>query len=575
MGLITSLIEAKSQKDLQSKTTAINGLGALVKDPNTPDDVREWAANGIADMASDHLGGGTGQKGKSGAGGAGGSKGAGAGAGGTGQPKQSVFHELMSGLVTGAKGAGRAADSLNPTRPSAGMRQEMQKIGDTRPGKLTITQADRDRIQQATQKAADDEKVRMDTAVQEGKNKADEESAIRSAAGLREVRAQDLKEAGITKDDPRYQDYMLYGEKGASLEKKVQKPAAGKAVQVTGPDGKTFTGFQRQDADGSMQLYKLGSTTPLDPAQYAEATKEPGETGTLGSLAKAHDIVDNPSKYSKAEVEGAKDVIDNAKQKQQQLAVNIKNASDTGSEISDDELKALAQTALLTGQDPHIVTRNPALNSRYLKMKGDEILAQGGARAAAAGLADYHADRTSLTNLKKIQTQMQGALNGTKAELKRVEVLASKIPRSRFTQFNNAQQFFDANFTDDPDLAAFKEALLKARYNYNSAVSSVRGGGAATNQVRTETADDVLNKYMASGAMDAAIREMGIGLQNNMDGMNQAVTDMQKNILKGNAIGTGGGGGSNQPIVQQKGDQFRYSTDGGKTWQAGKPPQVQ
>jgi hypothetical protein len=525
-GLLSQLVGIKAQKQAQDKLNAIQTYKSILGSEDATEGMRQYAGNSMLSLIGQEFGGGG--KGAGAIGGKGGKDGA-------GNPIVDLFKHVIGKAVS--RGGGQRQQGQQP-QPGQQPPAPDQRF-------LTREQIDAQKL--ATQAKIDAARVKLAQDTEAAKNRADQESLKESAAGLREVRKQDLKEAGIGPEDPRYQEYLLYGDKAVSLEKKAQaKPAAGKAVQVVGPDGKQFTGFQRQDADGSMQLYKLGSTAPLDPAQYAEATKEPAaETGSLKQLVEAHEIVDNPGKHSQAEVEAAKDALQNAKLKQQSLQVNIKNAADTGSEVSDDDLRALAQTALLTGSDPHIVTRNPALNVRYLKTKGEEILKQGGSRAAAAGLAEYHADKTTLSALTKVQSEMQAALDGTKAEIKRVGVLAQKVPRSSISKFNSVEQFIDANLTDDPQLAAFREALLAARYRYNSMISNLRGGGAATNQVRTETADEILNRFMPSGAMDAALKEMGVGLQNIMSGMDGAVSRVK------NDMRTVGGGATGQTARPQ------------------------
>jgi hypothetical protein len=540
-GLLSQLVGMKAQKQAQDKINAIQTYKSILDpDSSATEGMRQYAGNSLLGLVGQEFGGG-----KNG------------GSGGKGNPVVDLFKHVIGKAVNAGGQKQQQQQQGQPQQPQQPQQQPAGAPGAGAPPAPDQRFLTRDQIEErkaATQAKIDAVRVKQAQDIETAKNKADTESMADNATGVRMVRQADLKEAGIAPDDPRYQEYMLYGDKAVQLEKKpAVKPAAGKAVQVIGPDGKQFTGFQRQDTDGSMQLYKLGSTAPLDPTQYAEATKEPAaETGSLKQLVEAHEILDNPASHTPAEVEAAKDVLQNAKLKQQSLSVNIRNAADTGNEVSDDDLRALAQTALLTGSDPHIVTRNPALNTRYLKMKGEEILKQGGARAAASGLAEYHADKTTLSALTKVQSEMQAALDGTKAEIKRVGVLAQKVPRSSVAKFNSIQQFVDANLTDDPQLAAFREALLAARYRYNSMISNLRGGGAATNQVRTETADEILNRFMPSGAMDAALREMGVGLQNIMDGMDGAVTKVKQDIRGGTGGAGGGGAASNTGAAKPK-----------------------
>jgi hypothetical protein len=84
------------------------------------------------------------------------------------------------------------------------------------------------------------------------------------------------------------------------------KPATPKAARITGSDGVTFNGFQHPDETGAMQLYKLGSDTPLDPSKYRVAdtqkTDLPAEVRARKQL-----LVDQGSDPDEAEKQALSD----------------------------------------------------------------------------------------------------------------------------------------------------------------------------------------------------------------------------------------------------------------------------
>jgi len=334
------------------------------------------------------------------------------------------------------------------------------------------------------------------------------------------------QKSGRTPDQARQMaDEAIYSIRPASAQSTAPRPVF---VDIVGPDGKTFQGIE-----GLNGLTKLGSDVPLDPDKYHKKEKEvkqPKPPAELGGSVRdevwARKHVNDPDPAVAAT---AKDVI--AKAKKAATTAGAGAGGDSPYKMSDEELRALAERSLITGQDPPfgLSAKNP-LRERYQKMKADLIIAEGGSGPSLEKSATFKAEQANLHKLVQVNSAMKASLAGTNLEIDRLKSLAAKVPRSRFAKFNQLEQFLKANLSDDPDLARFREALLAARYRYNSMVSNIRGGGAATNQVRTETADEIIGRFMPNGALDAAADEMKIGLQNIMTGLDQAVTDTQKRI---------------------------------------------
>jgi hypothetical protein len=528
MGLITSLIEAKSQKDLQSKTTAINGLGALVKDPNTPDDVREWAANGIADMASDHLGGGAGQKGKGGSGGGGKSANAG------GQ-KQSVFHELLSGLVTGAKGVGRAADSLNPTRPSAGMRQEMQKIGDTRPGKLTLTSDERQQLQERQDRA--EGAIKQELAVKQQAALAQQRRVDDQAAD--DAAAKEADKLGLVGD----QRLEFIAQHKITPELKTN---ASEKVYLKGPDGKTI--IARRDPKQPGKVFNIAGRE-LDSSQYTETDKEPSEGQDVAPLRSKEERlrVEHPDwTPEQVKLEAAKaldkDEAAKAKANETRLNITVQNAANQNTPIAPDSLKTLAEEWVDSGGTISI----PLSYRGPQRAKLADAIAKTIEDRKAAGndttLIEQRYKNQQLQELTKLKPQIDAGVAATTKEIDRAKFLARAVPATSFKKFNNLMQLVNSEVTDDPDLAAFREALVAARSRYNAMITNMRsGGGTATNQIRTETLDEVLSRQMAPQALQRALDEMKIGIGNVKSGYEDTIKQYREQRTEGTGGGTSGG----------------------------------
>jgi hypothetical protein len=209
------------------------------------------------------------------------------------------------------------------------------------------------------------------------------------------------------------------------------------------------------------------------------------------------------------------------------------NAAGADPEVkfTDDKLRSQARLSLITKHDPNFGTRNPKLTARFGAIKSEEIEKMGGPQAVAAAQAKYAGETHNLSGLLRLQSQMRAAKSGTDLEIDRLKRLSNSVDLGSVARYNSFEQFLSANLTDNPDLARFREALVAARYRYNSMISSFRSsGGSATNQVRSETAEEIINRSMARGALNAAADEMKVGLQNVMSGLDQAVVSTENEL---------------------------------------------
>ncbi len=541
-GLLSQLVGLKAQKEAQQKTDQIGIWKSIVSDPQYTDSQREMAAGNLKALAGDVLGGGGsagGGKGKSGGGGTGGKSGAG-GAGSPGDFFTQLFHKAVDHLHKGggqgqgqAQGQQRQGQQQQPQTPAAS-------------GRLTLTQADRDRIQLAAQKAIDDEKVRMDTAIQEGKNKADEESAVRSATGLREVYGRDLEELGYKKGTPEFNEALAqklgYQVKGNASEK----------VYLKGPDGKTI--IARRDPK-TQDVYNIAGRK-LDSSQYTEVDKDPAQSQDVTPLRSHEERLriehpDWPDAQVKLEAAKAvdKDEATKAKQGETRLNIQVQNAANQNTPIAPDSLKTLAEEWVDSGGTISI----PLSYRGPQRAKLADAIAKTIEDRKAAGndttLIEQRYKNQQLQELTKLKPQIDAGVAATTKEIDRAKFLARAVPATSFRKFNNLMQLINSEVTDDPDLAAFREALVAARSRYNAMITNMRsGGGTATNQIRTETLDEVLSRQMAPAALQRALDEMKIGIGNVKSGYEDTI----KQYREQRTGGTGSTGGV-QPIALKDG----------------------
>ena len=257
-------------------------------------------------------------------------------------------------------------------------------------------------------------------------------------------------------------------------------------------------------------------------ARAEAAAEESKRTGTEAQLIQAHKDLSSSDPVVQA---AARETLQDVELKRQQIL-----EQSGGGELSDDDLRSLAHYDVLTGQHTELSYRDPKMRSKYEHFRASVMNDMGGPTQAAAAGGEFKATRETLSNLMKVRGVMKAGQEGTNNEINRLILLAKQIPQSDVRKFNNLKQFLQANLTEGTPLARYREALVAARYRYNSQIASFKGGGAATNQVRTETAEEVMDRIMPTGALLAAGDEMKKGLANVTAGMDKVIADTQKTL---------------------------------------------
>lgn len=157
MGVITNLLKAHSEKQLQDKTMALQGYQTLLSMKGAlPDATREWALDNILSLTGDVTGGGGGKGGKSGGGGKDGKP----------NPFRSIL-AAMSGLnpaPAAPKPVGQRPQQMTKTTPEMQQDQDAQAAKD-RTNKLADMQGEADiRRKSAVQQAGEENPILAERA---------------------------------------------------------------------------------------------------------------------------------------------------------------------------------------------------------------------------------------------------------------------------------------------------------------------------------------------------------------------------------------------------------------------------
>lgn len=348
---------------------------------------------------------------------------------------------------------------------------------------------------------------------------------------------------------PGSEERRYYEAQGAGLQP-FKEPSGGtfKPIDFVTPDGRSAGTFW-VDTKNPANVRDTQGKPAVPPVGAQPAPKASGQelTGEAKSLRWAHDVQlkdkASPGSVPAKDLLTAKDIISSFGQHAQALQFQINQGGASG--LTDEDLRSLSQMEILTGKAPTFRFRDMETQNRYNKVKAEEIRSEGGAASAAASGAEFQANKSALAGLTKARETMQGAREGTNAEIDRATALAGKVNLSKFKTLNELDQYLASHYQDSPDLARFREAITAARYRYNSMITSMRtAGGTATNAVRAETAEEILNRTMGPRSLVAALQEMKIGMQNVQTGLDNARASLLKRMDKSKAPPVPGEGSS-------------------------------
>ena len=512
MGILTNLIEANARQNIEKKKAAAEGYKTILTSENATPQMQAFAREGLLALTDDLAGVKSGG-GSSGGGGKGGGKG---GQGGKDHPLRQVFGHLIDGI-----------SNLNPAGPSRGTTRELKGIAAKapKPGERWLSDEDVQRIEDAKQKAIDDEKVRMDTAIQEGKNKADEDLAKRSESTKREMYTRNIEEdLGYAKGTPEFKAAMA---QKLGLTPKVPKETATDIAEQA-----------YADAEGKPKK----ELTAAEKITAVRAARGSAKAPTKEEVAYAEKHGKKPEELTGSEKLLAVKEARETERLPQRPALQS-GMGGTGSDISDDELRSLAEKEILTNYKPSFGLGKSAVRDRYNKIMADVWASDPDSAEARAA---YRAGTANLTQLTRLKGQVSSFETAFELDADNAQDAAKDVPRTSMRKFNSVAQLLEQNWTDDPALATLAVNVQTVVNQYARLVSSATGGGVSTDSARQE-AMAVLDKSMASGSFSAAINRMKLEARNRITGLNKEIESAKTGMRRGGDGSNKGNAGSAQP----------------------------
>lgn len=254
-----------------------------------------------------------------------------------------------------------------------------------------------------------------------------------------------------------------------------------------------------------------------------------------------------------------------------------------------------------SGEKPASNVSNFNLSPEAKQMLADQVLAGGtvpsfGSRGAAAvadiynqaahtkpdadlasAKTDYGANQGAIKALEKQRSQVMTFEDTAAKNLDLANQISQKVDRTGSPVINRFLLHAKGQYAGDTDTQLLNNAVETAASEYAKVVSG-QTSGSTTDSAR-QHARDMLSAAMSKGTFSQAIELMKQEMGNRRSGYEDQMKEL-KGGRKGapqSAAPPVSAPPAGKPLVQHSPSTgaYRYSTDGGKTWQPGQPPSHQ
>ena len=176
---------------------------------------------------------------------------------------------------------------------------------------------------------------------------------------------------------------------------------------------------------------------------------------------------------------------------------------------------------------------------------------------------NFSAGTANLNQLTKIKGVL-GGLEGTfKLDINNAREASKAVDRTNIARYNKADQFFTANFTDYPELAKFRVAILAAANQYAQVMNAGAAGASRVTVNAQDHAKEIVNTFVSDGTIEATLDQMVKEADNKVTATDEQI-ERQKRALSGNGgnSGTAKGGGKGAFQIKVNGKLYTYKGSG-------------
>jgi hypothetical protein len=235
-----------------------------------------------------------------------------------------------------------------------------------------------------------------------------------------------------------------------------------------------------------------------------------------------------------------------------------------------DALDMAAQNYRQSGQMPAGFSRSPGTTSAIIA-RAAQLDQQSGGAGVAANKAMLAANSDSLKNLQKNFDNVTAFENTAGKNLDQFLTTAKSVFDSGSPLVNTPVRMVTDQMAGSANMAAFNAARATALTEIARVLNSSNASGVLSDSARSEVGQ-LIGPNATLKQIYSAANILKQDMANRHDSYQQQISDIQNRIK---SAGSSTQPSQPAPIVQhsQSTDQYRYSLDGGKTWNPGKPPQ--
>jgi len=176
--------------------------------------------------------------------------------------------------------------------------------------------------------------------------------------------------------------------------------------------------------------------------------------------------------------------------------------------LSDQAVQFAADTYRTTGKMPAAFGRNPAMQAKVLdKVAADAQAAGDTTGAIAARSASLKANGMALDQTSKLESATSSYYNTLDKNLTNLQELAGKVDSSGVPLINKVYRAWQQGIAGDPDVAKYVTYLNSAASEF-AKIQSGSLGNAPVSDAARKHADDVINKFMSQGQINAVAEAM-------------------------------------------------------------------
>lgn len=166
----------------------------------------------------------------------------------------------------------------------------------------------------------------------------------------------------------------------------------------------------------------------------------------------------------------------------------------SGNTMTPDAIDEAAATWRLTGTPPVGYGRSPGVLAKIANRKAELDLADGDAAGAAASKQVANkAGQKALADITQRSVLLEANANNAENNFQTIEKLSAKVDRTGSPLINHLRQAFQSKVVQDPDLAAFKNAVSEGTTEYAKVVT-----GQTTGQAVSDAANAQMQKLLNS-----------------------------------------------------------------------------